>query len=54
MFKKLCKMLFLYIPLSFVLPNPIKRTPKTVAQTHKRKYKAVLTRTSQTSYPFTK
>ena len=42
------------VSIACVLPNPIKRTPKTVAQTHKRKYKAVLTRTTKMAYPFTK
>ena len=37
-----------------VLPNPLKRNPKTVSQKNKTKYSIVSQRTGQTPYPFSK
>ena len=37
-----------------VLPNPLKRNPKTVSQKNKSKYNITYKRTGQTAYPFKK
>ena len=38
--------------IACVLPNPLKRNPKTVSQTNRSKYNTTYKRTQQTAYPF--
>jgi monofunctional biosynthetic peptidoglycan transglycosylase len=40
------------VSIACVLPNPMKRSPKTVSQTNKTKYNTTYKRTQQTAYPF--
>ena len=42
------------VSIACVLPNPLKRNPKTVSQKNKTKYSIVSQRTRQTPYPFGK
>ena len=40
------------VSIACVLPNPLKRNPKTVSQKNKSKYNITYKRTEQTAYPF--
>ena len=40
------------VSIACVLPNPLKRNPKTVSQKNQRKYRVTYKRTEQTVYPF--
>ena len=40
------------VSVACVLPNPLKRNPKTVSQTNRSKYNITYRRTRQTAYPF--
>ena len=40
------------VSIACVLPNPLKRNPKTVSQTNRSKYNITYRRTQQTAYPF--
>ena len=40
------------VSIACVLPNPLKRNPKTVSQTNRSKYNITYRRTRQTAYPF--
>ena len=40
------------VSIACVLPNPLKRNPKTVSQKNKSKYHITYKRTEQTAYPF--
>lgn len=40
------------VSIACVLPNPLKRNPKTVSQKNQRKYRITYKRTEQTVYPF--
>ena len=40
------------VSISCVLPNPLKRNPKTVSQKNQSKYNITYKRTGQTAYPF--
>ncbi|MBR5103529.1 MAG: monofunctional biosynthetic peptidoglycan transglycosylase [Bacteroidales bacterium] len=40
------------VSMACVLPNPLRRNPKTVSQTNKTKYNTTYKRTQQTAYPF--
>ena len=40
------------VSIACVLPNPLKRNPKTVSQKNKSKYNITYKRTAQTAYPF--
>ena len=40
------------VSIACVLPNPLKRNPKTVSQTNRTKYNTTYKRTQQTAYPF--
>ena len=42
------------VSIACVLPNPLKRNPKTVSQKNTSKYNITYKRTSQTAYPFKK
>ena len=42
------------VSIACVLPNPLKRNPKTVSQKNKSKYNITYRRTGQTAYPFKK
>ena len=42
------------VSIACILPNPIRRNPKTVSQTCRRKYNITYKRTQQTPYPFKK
>ena len=42
------------VSIACVLPNPLKRSPKTVSQTNRIKYNTTYKRTQQTAYPFNK
>ena len=42
------------VSIACVLPNPLKRNPKTVSQKNTSKYNITYNRTSQTAYPFKK
>ena len=42
------------VSIACVLPNPLKRNPKTVSQKKTSKYNITYKRTSQTAYPFKK
>ena len=40
------------VSIACVLPNPLKRNPKSVSQTNRTKYNVTYKRTQQTAYPF--
>lgn len=40
------------VSIACVLPNPLKRNPKTVSQKNQSKYNIIYKRTGQTAYPF--
>ena len=40
------------VSIACVLPNPLKRNPKSVSQTNRTKYNTTYKRTQQTAYPF--
>lgn len=40
------------VSIACILPNPLKRNPKTVSQKNKSKYNITYKRTEQTAYPF--
>ena len=40
------------VSMACVLPNPLKRNPKTVSKTNRSKYNITYRRTQQTAYPF--
>ena len=40
------------VSIACVLPNPLKRNPKTVSKTNRSKYNITYRRTQQTAYPF--
>lgn len=42
------------VSIACVLPNPLKRNPKTVSQKNQSKYNITYRRTGQTAYPFKK
>ena len=42
------------VSIACVLPNPLKRNPKTVSQKNRTKYNIVSKRIRQTPYPFSK
>ena len=42
------------VSIACVLPNPLKRNPKTVSQKNQSKYNITYKRTGQTAYPFKK
>ena len=40
------------VSVACVLPNPLKRNPKTVSQTNRSRYNTTYKRIRQTAYPF--